>query len=256
MARPITLRIDGKDVSPDTVQLADLLGLLKDFQTALIATAAARGVPKDQIRISLTKVGPGSDKLSFAANAPTHRQASRVIRAIASDDPKRIPACARISIHDMWSRLKSREWTLEINAPFTKAQIEHKAVIVPSKEPFVVSRASGSTSQLAYILRAGGEKPTVQFRLPSGTKFTAKVATQSVAEELGQHLYHWVELVGDAKWAVKSWKLDEFLVRGLGAYREKGSDPSRALDELRKLAGGAWDQIDPEAYVQDLRSDD
>jgi hypothetical protein len=254
VTRTIKLRIEGAGVSPDTVQLPDLLGLLRDFQTALIATAIARGVPRDEIRISLTSIGDGSDRLGFKSSPATHRQAVRLVRAIETDNPRGVPMRARASVHDIWRKLAAKEWSLEIDA--SRRSTVRKATIFPSKEPFSSSRASGSTSQLAYILRAGGEKPTVQIRLPNGTKLTARVPSKDVAEELGQHLYHWVELIGDAKWGIKNWKLDEFVVRAIGTYREKASDPSKALDDLRKIAGTAWGEIDPQEYIRELRSDD
>ncbi len=157
----LTLRISGADVSPDSVQLVDLIGLLRDFQVAVSASAAASGVPKEEIRISLTSIRTGSDVLGFATNQKTHRHASRLVGAIDRDDPSKLVPRARLSVQSMWRRAVTRGWTLEINA--RRGNGHRRATIAPHVEPFASARATGATSQIAYILRwrrkADGSNP-------------------------------------------------------------------------------------------------
>jgi len=252
--KEVKLKIDGLNVSPETVPLPDLLDILRGFVGALTASATQAGVRKADIHVSLIGVDEGSDTLTLVANDATAFQASRLITAIAKDDSGQLPPAARRSVRRLWGVARRRQWTVCLESDIKG--VKFKATIVPDVQPFVVSIVKGATSQLVYVVRAGGENPTAQVRLASGDVFTARAASKKVAESLGSHLYQWVEIVGEGQWNTKTWTFDDFRIDGIGEYLEYLADPESAVQKLTELSKGHWDRIDPTEYIRELRSDD
>jgi len=254
MATEIRLTISGENVSPATVPLPDLLALLREFYAAVAASAQAVGMNRDEVRINLTSVREGSNIVVLNVDEPTQRQARRVVSAISTDDALDLPQRSRKAIHKMWSRMNVRHWSLNI-ASISNGDTA-TATLTPEIEPFRTSTAKGTTSLLVYISRAGGEHPTANIRLPDKRDLTARVRSKTINEQLGCHLYHWVEVFGEAQWNIKTWAIDRLRIDGLGPYVHGSSDPIAALTKLAELSSHFWDAVDPQEYIREQRSDD
>ena len=84
---------------------------------------------------------------------------------------------------------------------------------------------------------------------------TVTIASRRITQELGQRLYHTIEVHGEATWSSKNGSLLGFKVDSIGPYSDASSNPSDAIKQLSTLAAGFWDNIDPDVYVQDTRED-
>lgn len=101
---------------------------------------------------------------------------------------------------------------------------------------------------------AGGTtRLTAKLRFENGEYFTVNLASLEMARQLGARLHEWVGLEGEAKWNSENWGLESFKVTKITEYYE--IDIVRAFNGLSDAAGDAWDEVDPEEYVQDLRAD-
>jgi hypothetical protein len=241
-------------VRPDTISLTDLLELLRRFNTATVATSLENGLSPDEVFLSLPAISQGSAVLTLRANERTFKNASRVVDAIARRDASLIPPMARRALHDVWKKAQKRSWAITIQ-PSNGVDAPSSAVIDPNVTLFSTLSASGSTSVLAYIVRAGGENPPTATIRVQGERLTVPVAGQDIAERLGGLLYQFVELHGQAVWSTNDGRLVDFRIRELGPYSERRSDPRGALDELATASGGYWDTIDPDDYMRDQRGD-
>lgn len=250
MSNKIALTINGEGVSPETVPIADLIHILSQFSTALKATAESQGTLPRNINISLVDIRDGSDELTLHTDAKTHKHAQRIVDSLSSGDASGLPAKARNSLQNLWSRLNSRKWDVEVsrNGKSTAATIRH------DKPLFGSTTTAGTTSVVAYIIRAGGDDPTVAIKLQTGERLTAAVESRDLAQSLGKLLYKNVELIGEAMWATADFKMLTFRVTEIGKYVQEQSDPAATLETLSRLSGGLWDEIDPDEYLSDMRS--
>ena len=254
MTKKIQLSIDGKNVRPETVGIADLLEVLTKFNAALSATAKHGGMNPDDMQISLTHIEAGSNILTFTTDDKTDQYSQPIIDAINDSDVTTLPAAARRPIIDLWKKTCNRSWE-GIGVARQNGRTA-SATIQPSKPLFEHADLHGSTAIVAYIIRVGGEgKPTANIRLSDGEKLTAGVSTRSVAEHLGELLFKHVEVKGDAVWSVPGWKLTGFVITGVGDYMEETSNPVEALDDLADASGGFWDTVDPTAYIEQHRTE-
>jgi hypothetical protein len=249
MSTEVRMTIEGEGVAPKSVVLADLIALLKDFQAALTATAGgATG-------IALTKINEGSSELVFDTDTTTYGCANALIVAIANEDASQLPDAARSRVRELWKRASQRKWSLVLDT--RNGQSSARAVLTPDRPPFGAPFTRGSTSQLVYVTRVGGEpQPTATVRLPDDERITAQLESKSIAEKLAAHLYQFVEVRGDAKWSTDTWKLKRLLIREVGPYFDSESNPRKALDVLTEQSHGCWDKIDPDEFIREQRADD
>lgn len=252
MSPELVLKIKGEGVTPNTVDLGDLIDLLKGINSAF----AFRPKGSDfEPKIALTKILEGSDELYFETDPATSLFAFTVLAAMSRGDFTKIPAESAGPLRKLWKKSATRGWKLEISTKYNA--VVASAVISPENELFAARDVEGSTSQVAFVIRVGAEKdPTAAVRLANGEIITAHIATQELSRQLAEHLYNWVELRGEAHWAGDDWKLAKFDVTSIGPYFEKQSDPIKSLNDLAVASGGFWDTVDPTQYIRDLRSND
>jgi len=251
VADEIRIQIDGDGVRPDTVQLMDLISILNNFHAAVLETARAGGTPREDVRISLTKIESGSDTLVFSSDPRTHVAAQRIVKAIESQDETIIPPRARKNLTNIWTRTIKNKWSVKIDPRSSPA-----ATITHAKRVFRVRKSKGSTSLLCHVILVGGKgRPTVKIQLPTGEVLTADVANRDLAEEIGKRLYKTIELRGRVTWSMRDWSIQEFFVQSIGDYCKETSDPGLALRNLSDLSRGSWDSVDPNQFIEDLRGE-
>lgn len=250
MANRLKLQINGDGVFPDTVDLGDLIDVLRHVRSAVRSTAVTFGAAPSELRLSLKSVNRGSVRLELAADDRTASCYDYVVRAVATEDASTIPARAQESILALGRKVKARGWNLEL------VGLEHRAAIRSDREPFSALITSGATSLLVHLIRVGGEgERTATIKLPDGTKLTADVASETLAKQLGERLYSTFEAMGQADWMSTSHRLVRFRITGIGSYDQSAADPVAAIRELSRLAGDRWDGINPDDYVRELRAD-
>ncbi len=247
-ASNLQLKIDGTGVSPETVQLRDLIDLLDEFEQAVQATAkgqAGLGSPL----ISLIAIGDGSDRLTLFANDKAMRATATIAHAIELRDASRIPAKAEEHVRKIWKRMSDRDWSLGIvNSDF-------KAIIEPKQELFAISRVKGQTSISGFLQRVGGIGPTAQLYLDRGSIITINLAGEEMAKALGHKLYDFIALEGEASWLVPAWSLDTFRAQRILPVTTAKRDAVEMFRTLVAAGPSAWDDIDPDDFVNEQRAD-
>lgn len=255
MASEIELKIDGENVRPETVPLADLLDVLRKFHRAIVSTALDGGVPKDEVRVSLTAIAPGSNLLGIHTDDRTHKHAGRLIEAIDKSSPAGIPRAAELALRDLWKKAKAKQW--EIGIQRSNGKTFSTATIRPEIPLFQEPTARGYTSFVVRIDRIGGEgKATAIVYLPNRQKLTATVASREVAERLGRLLFKHVEVHCDAIWNTSDGLVRALTIKEVGTYVEEASDPVAALNQLAEASNGFWDTVDPDEYISEQRAAD
>lgn len=119
----------------------------------------------------------------------------------------------------------------------------------------IEAKVCGSTTLYGKLMRIGNHKPTAQIVLePSGKSLTVELPDQESARQLSPALYQVVGLEGDAVWRSTDWEILEFKVTRVLPFVE--CDVVEAFKELSDAAGGAWDNVDVDAYLKDLRAEE
>ena len=242
------VKIDGKNVSPETVSLDDLVFTLTKFRDAIVAAAVDSGQSQNDVFLSLPKITAKCCLLTFHENESAKAGTDKVARAIRQRDFSIIPQKSRTALKQLWARAGTRKWTyaLQNESP--------EAVIDPAQGPPSDKYLKGATSIIAYVIRVGGTVPRVLVRLPTGERRTFRVESQELAKKITIY-QRWV-LVGQARWLISSHKLADFKVTGIGGFDAKTADPAAAMQSLSKVMGHRWEGIDADAYIQKERSDD
>ena len=247
---PIEFTIDGRNVSPQSVALRDLLDLLSLLDQAIDATAKSRGIV-GLPSVYLVGVADGSDVMLLEANEQAVFAAKEIAAAIETGDCTKIPLQAERCLRGMWKKAKANEWSLGLsNSHFS-------ATISPTEELFAKSQVKGATSLWGRLIRVGGAGPTAALVLE---QFMAKYQTitidldnEEMAKELGHHLYETVGLEGEATWSVPGWGLDQFKARSILPFSKSEPDAVAAFRAIRDISGAIWDDVDPDIFVGEQR---
>jgi hypothetical protein len=251
MTRPLEIRIEGDGVSRETVDLADLAEILAAVRAAVGEAEEKRRPGATQAVVSLESIADGSLAIALKAGPRAAQVYSRLIGAIASDDPRGLSSSALRGADRLSLKARAKNWKIGLSNGNG-----HAAQILPDKPLFSSSCVNGQTALVVTVVRVGGEdKRTAQVRLADGKIITASVASRDLATQLGALLYQTIEVAGEARWSAKNGVLLSLRIDGIAAYAEASSNPLAAMRELNKLAGGFWDSIDPDQYVGEIRSE-
>jgi len=93
----------------------------------------------------------------------------------------------------------------------------------------------------------------MRFLLLSGVRHTVNIKGKELAKEIAERLHKMIGVEGEATWDIDTWKLSAFTAESLVEYKEH--DPVEAFEALSAAAGDFWNDVDPDAYVSELRSD-
>lgn len=244
------IKIDGENVSPETVPLEDLLATLSTMRDAIVATAVDSGHARKSVFLSLTGITKKCNLLTLVENEPARDGTARVMKAIRYRDMSLVPASARKAISRLYRKAGSKSWTIAVQNG------EPEAVIDPKQGTPVERYLRGTTSLFVKVIRVGGEVPRVLVQFPNNERRTFSVVDMEVTKELGGKLYEHLVLHGDAKWMRGSRKLADFKVKRVGRYSSKTANPEQAIKGLSKIMGSRWDDINPDQYLLDERNGD
>ncbi len=244
------LKIDGDNVSPQTVDLGDLLDTLHNVRIAIIAAAVDEGQPRGSVFLSLQRIEKKCNLLTIGENEEARVGRIRVARAIRKRDMSLVPPESQEAIRKLWRKAAKQSWTIAFQ------DSEPEAIIDPAKGVPTEKYLRGKTSLFVYVLRAGGEDPTVQVKLATGQKVTFEVANSEIAVQLGERLYQYVVLKGDAKWLRGTQRIVQFKVTSIGHYNSRKASIKDTMAELSQIMGHHWKGVDADAYLREERSDD
>lgn len=122
-----------------------------------------------------------------------------------------------------------------------------------SKSAFI----HGQTSIEGKIERVGGAT-----RLHCGVHMRGRrkmmicrVVHADLARQLGQHLYERAVLCGKATWYRRNWRLRRFTIHSMQQLDHRRSVSDR-FSALRRIVGDAWNTVDADKFVADIRGEE
>jgi hypothetical protein len=250
------LRIIGEDVSPETVDVSDLLAILTGLRGALAETAAAG----DETGLFLIDIKEGSDKLVFSAERATLDAARTITYALNSNNFENVPKSARRHLKQIWKTVFENGWDgCEFNGNGSGLGT---AWITSSNELFPETKTiRGKTTLFGECQRVGGvHKKTAVIKLLSGESKSVQLKSRELALQLGMRLYQMVGLDGEGIWNSETLDLQEFRADSLSPYRDRNDSGKQlkitdSLQALSDASGNRWDNVNPEKYVEELRRD-
>jgi hypothetical protein len=262
-------RIFGEDVSPETVRLHDLLTVCGGLNKAVVATENANwslddlvGEVADEVDPSglfLIKISDGSDKLTFSARRRTIRAVETIARSISARDYSRIPPKARKGLLAIHECILSNGWEgcefLGNGSRIPQARILADQDLFPARYTH-----QGITTLYGECIRTGGtSKRSATLRLLNGKVKNVRLATKSLAQELGHRLYQVVGLEGEATWNSETNDLMDFRARNINSFSDRDSPTAKkrslreSMEGLSKAAGDRWNGVDPDEFVNQQR---
>jgi hypothetical protein len=245
------LRFAGTHVSPSTVRLRDLYDVLHAFESAISITSHQQlGGP--QVDLHLVNIREGSTECWLSVNTAGYKAAALCAEAIAARNLSHLPAKARDNLLAIQTKARIKDWTLSIFDGNGMAPAE----IGPDTEFVTDAIVTGRSSLTGWVNRVGGtERPTAQIILADFRRFTAEIAGTDLAAELGRLLYSSVTFDGEAQWATPDWRLVDFKIIGIAGVNQD-LELLATLQRLAEIAGDSWDDVDPDEYVANLRSEE
>ena len=176
---------------------------------------------------------------------------SAITHAIAKNDFSLIPPQTKLGLHKLWKRARREDWTFQFQ-PISNQIVF--AEITPDNEICASELATGNTDLLAQCQRVGGKQPaTAKVLLTTGENLTVTLKNQDQGRQLGHLLYDLVVLKGQATWDTSQWQVVAFEVEEILPFEGRGASESFAA--IAKLSGNHWDDIDPDEYVHQIRSE-
>ncbi len=246
----IVVEISGPGAQVQCIRLRDLIEILSDLERALVSTANPGHDPASDVKISLVRMERKLARWHLRGSMRVRNAAEKIATAIEAQTAQILPQPATEHIRDMHRRAVKRGWSITFGNATFSTKIE------PDREIFADPVIKGTTTVFGKLMGVGGRRPRAKIELPNAKLFTADVGDVELAKQLGNMLYKFVSLNGDARWYTKSLELSHFRIREIGAFNETRANPRTAFDALRLIAPGTWDDIDPDRYIRDLRDDE
>ncbi len=246
--------IHGDEVSPETVDVEQLAKLLLYLRSAIAGVASVDGATKKDVFIAFLSTGKGSNELDLKASAAGVRGMFRLTEFVTKKRIDRLPKQSQIALAGM-SELGNRNNWSDFEARGGSSRSRFTITADPKRPTY-----GGETTIFGRCLKVGGRRPTATL-VTAGQLVTAKLANVEMAKEVATHLYQIIGLEGEATWYIDDDTLHGFEATALNPYRDRNEDKSpknllSTIEELRKLSHGRWDDVDPEAFVKELRADD
>lgn len=245
----LQLRLEGADVTPETVDVEDLSALLVDYKKALEAAAKSLGTDVGDAILSLVSIRNGSEKLTLSISRSLQSAARELTQAIRTNDWNKCGNSARRCVQKMVSRLKPHAWSLTL-PPVGRG----KSAVLRADTPLTPPKrltAKGETVLYGTVDDAGHEqRPRLKLVLDD-KRSVVIAADREQAKQLGRRLFEVVAVRGIATWDLESGDITRFRMKGVEDFRE--TPLAEAFAALAEAAGSRWEGIDAREYVRELR---
>ncbi len=246
----------GDDVSPETVDVGDLLNVLSGLRGALAETAGS----DSDTGLYLIGIAEGSDSLLFEADQPMLDAATSITTALNQHDFSNVPLAAHRHLRKMWKAVFDNGWDFcELNgngSGIGSAAITRSIELFPEQKTVF-----GRTTVFGVCQRVGGEqKKSATIKMINGVSKTVTLKTKELALQLGKRLYQTIGLEGEGIWNAATLELQEFRADTLSPFRDRSESGehytvSNSLKVLSEAAGTRWDNVNADEYVEGLRRD-
>jgi hypothetical protein len=247
-AETLTIHITG-GASPEQIGAGELGELLQAFEQSVL-TIAQRDAPESaaKTKLSLVSVAGGSLTLAFSVPEPLFPAITLLGSRLVSGDISDLPEKCRRAIVALatWCRNRSlnMDWLLGKTpigsiTPFLDLTFE------------AAPHLRGSAVLSGTIRTVGGERPSFMLRIASGDLLSCS-CTEELARFAGKYLYRRVTVEGFAKNNILTGEIAAFEATALMLAEKKLSE---AFDSIRERFGNAFDAVDVEGFMKQVRGD-
>jgi hypothetical protein len=257
---PITLR----NATPETTPLGELAKLIEKLDVAIIETARDRNIelPEDEAVVSLVNIEKGSNRLIFTLAPFMWPILAELANSIEEGDFVALPTKAHNALYDISRQAKKQHWDVlfpenqdhenqDQMYHIHKTEISTQRPITPPKPQFI----KGTTTIFGMCMGVGGKTPKVDLSLSNRGRLLRCETTREIAVRLSRSLYKNVALYGQALWNPDTWELVKFKATEIANQVHDGS-PEKALEEVSKVVGDQWKDVDVVEFVNNVRSGD
>lgn len=252
--RVLQFKICGKDVTPFTTPLSDLVDILSSLDKSIFECAKCLGDTnsEEESLMSLVKIEEGSNSLFIAFFGAAMMALSRISDGVYTKSFDILPPDSYKSLFELSQKITKKDWIFHFpeNRKFNiKGGVISKEN--PVSSPLTSKIISGTTTIYGRLLRIGGAvKPRAELRQFDGPILMIDV-DESNARILAKYLYDDVGLEGIAQCDSSDYSIKEFKVTRILDFIQ--TDPITAFERLAKAAQGHFDNIDAEKYVDAIR---
>jgi hypothetical protein len=254
-----TYSITLRNATPETTPLGELAKLIEKLDVAIIETARDRNIelPEDEAVVSLVNIEEGSNRLVFTLAPFMYPVLAKLTNSIEEGDFVALPSKAHNALYDISRQAKKQHWDVLFPEPegqmdhIRKTEISTRRPITRPKPQFI----KGTTTIFGMCVRVGGKTPKVDLSLPNRSRLLHCDTTRKIAERLSRSLYKNVALYGQALWKPDTWELVKFKATKI-ANQGYDDSPVKALEEVSKVVGDQWKDVDVVEFVNNVRSGD
>jgi hypothetical protein len=257
-ATTFQLKVENSELTPDKLNLSDLVELLKSFED-LVTDVVVMDNPMlrpEEIVIGLVKVGSGSTVLDLQPQLalPSVAAFNKVTFSLEHNDYTGMPSKARRALVTMSRFARTRQCDitlaqLDAGKPIHVSKLSRDLVIPAAKT------VQGETVIYGEVRSIGGKEPNVHIRSTQYERELVCDLIKPLARELAKHLYQQVGLRGVATWELPDMSLVRFAVEEIIPQTQ-----IPLAQTLKSLPQGIIDYYnhidDPVAYVRVLRAEE
>lgn len=262
------IRLAGPRIRPWAIPLRSLTTVLQavqrlvDQRDEFIDDMQEGGDVQADSGIVLHLLNVKSGSAAYAVAAPEHDDTLSVLRLFRQciDQPEHVDwlDSTLSSVKEISAVARSLDCEIE----FRKAEKSRVyGGVIAKITPTTFAEIEGSayinarTSVYARIERVGGAiEMHCGIRLPGAPRkmVICRVKTAELVRELGQYMYQYVILIGQATWLRHNWRLKRILIDAFEP--PKVGSIKEALRKSHQAGGCAWDAVeDPERLIAEMR---
>lgn len=251
-----TIRLTGEGVRPHLIPASDLAQLLVAAEQTVLAIAAREHPDAaEELIVGLSQVKDESIGFAFASNRAEVALSAytELVTATSNRNFRGLPARSLEGLRTLTRfsrehRGRTQFWNGEGDRPLLDLEPDF-AIEVPAPE-----YQRGETVLYGKIERVGGVKPRVRLRVSEREVVYGDISEEQ-SRELGSRLYSEAALRGRATWDAQDGTIVYFRVEEILRYQR--GNVSRAFEELRKAAQGAYDDVeDVDLFASRIREGD
>lgn len=261
----VMLRIVGSvSFSPKDVDIKELYDITKSFAHTI---AKLSETPIDEVKLSLLEVRNASAGFVYAPPLylfPTITQ--QIMPSIESSNYSNFTRPAFEAFKKLIDVVDKKGVFLDVTVQKNNQNHSKTVTFDPKREriePPEDITWQGTTTIFGQCIEVGGDRrQKATIKPPQGKLIEVYLQDQSVAQELAQRLYRDVVLEGTATWLIipqssfDTFEMIDFVAHKVGEYNRGNLTLTEIMRELSDASGDAWDDIDPDEFVRELRRDD
>ncbi|WP_353571956.1 hypothetical protein [Candidatus Albibeggiatoa sp. nov. BB20] len=252
----LSIKLVGDDtVSPASLSASELADIISSYEKSLISEIERNNdtaLDNKPPIVSLVRIEKGSIQLGFYSDCPCTVPAFYTITTAIVNKNFNTLSDKTVSC------LNKIKQVIEKRAMSANFYVEHNATPLAtiSADTEIIQKityVTGETTLYGKITRVGGNDPVVRLEVDANNIIHCKVE-KNLAIELANYLYQRVRLIGEAKWNMSDYSIKAFTITEFDRdYRE--THLSEFLADFSQK-GHYYKDIDPVAYIDEMRSED